>query len=215
MTQTEKPQTIAGKKQQGIVGKSKNPKIEESKKMTVQQKEKIEKIEKKPEEKEIRKEEKKKSLVKKVKKEEVSVNIKNAHISAKKSFAICHFIKGKTIEKALNDLQKVLDKKIAIPMKGEIPHKKSVKGVASGGGRYPQKTTEEFIRMIKSLQANANNHDVEEPIIVEAIANFGSKVVGRFGIWERKRAHIKIIARSKLKNKEEKKKNGRKKNSSI
>lgn len=184
-------------------------KSEELKKALPKQKEKIDEDKKETNEKSEKKE-KKKPEVKKVIKEEVSINAQNVHISSKKSFAICKFIKGKTIEKAIEDLEKVLDKKIAVPMKGEIPHKKSVKGVASGSGRYPQNATKEFIVLLKSLQGNANNHDVDEPVIVEAVANFGDRPLGRFGRWQRKRTHIKIKARSKKKksvnkNKEEKK----------
>jgi len=198
MTQTEKPQTIAGKKQQGIVEKSKKQKIEEPKKMSPEQEKKAEDIEEKQEETKP-KEEKKKPVAKKIKKEEVVVNGKNLHISSKKAFAICRFIRGKTIEKAIDDLQNVLDKKIAVPMKGEIPHKKSVKGIASGAGRYPQIATQEVMRLLKSLKGNANNHEVEEPVIVEAIANFGDRPLGRFGRWQRKRTHIVIKAKSKMK----------------
>jgi ribosomal protein L22 len=200
MVQTEKPQTIAGKKQQGISKKQKKKEDITTKIKNPQTKEK-ENIEKQTEEKQ----EEKKKIIKKVKKEEVSVNGENLHISSKKAFAICKFIKGKTIEKALNDLQNVLDKKIAVPMKGEIPHKKSVKGIASGGGRYPLVATKEFMRLLKNLQGNANNNEVEEPIIVEAIANFGDRPLGRFGRWQRKRTHVTIKARNKFEHKKKKK----------
>ncbi len=210
MPNTEKPTTIAAKKQQGIV---KTPKIKSNQAKTLEPKNSvIKKNEKSPEEdkKEKRedkkiekKKESKKQVIKKIKKEEVVVNAKNLHISTKKSAAICKFLKGKKIETAIEQLEEVLKLKRAIPMKGEIPHKKG----RIMSGRYPQNAVKEFLVLLKSLQGNANNHDVEEPVIVEAIANIGERPLGRFGRWKRKRTHIRIVAREKkmIKNKERKK----------
>ena len=79
-------------------------------------------------------------------------------------------------------------------------------------GRFPKNASEHFITLLKSLLANANNHDVEEPIITECIANFASRPFGRFGKVKRKRTHVKILAKEKkLINKKKKTKNGRKK----
>jgi len=150
-----------------------------------------------------------------VKKSEAVVNATNLQISAKYSIAICKFIKNKKIEKAIDDLEQVLMHKKAIPMKGEIPHRKG-KGIMSG--RYPKKASENFIKLLKNLQANANNHEVNNPIITEAISNQASRPFGRFGRVKRKRTHVKIVARekkliSKNKKPKEKKKHGRKKHS--
>ncbi|MFH1431505.1 MAG: uL22 family ribosomal protein [Nanoarchaeota archaeon] len=113
-------------------------------------------------------------------------------ISTKDSIAICKFIKKKKIEKAINDLEQVLIHKQAIPMKGEIPHRKG-RGMMSG--RYSKKAAESFIRLLKSLKANAQ--ELNEPVIAEAIANIASRPYGRFGNIRRKRTHIKIVAKEK------------------
>lgn len=144
-----------------------------------------------------------KKLQPKVKKEEVFVNSQNIHISTKYACAICKFIKGKSIENARSELEEVAVKRKAIPMRGEIPHRKG----KIMSGRFPVNASKEFIVLLKSLQGNANNHEVEEPVIVEAIANIGDRPRGRFGRWQRKRTHVKIIARSK----KDKKKFGKKK----
>jgi ribosomal protein L22 len=125
----------------------------------------------------------------KVKKDEAIVNGISLPISTKTSAAICKFIKGKTIEKAIADLEEVLNFKRVIPMTGEIPHKKG-KGIMSG--RYPLKAIGYFIRMLKNLNANAIVNGIEEGIIVEAIPNRASLPYGRFGSIRRKRTHIKI-----------------------
>lgn len=152
---------------------------------------------------EVKKEdkEKKKPLTKKEKakpkKTFAVVNALNLPLSTKQSGAICKFIKNKRINDAISDLQQVIMHKKAVPMKGEIAHKKAVKGIASGSGKYPKKATEHFIRLLRTLAANANVNGLEEPIIKEAVADIGSRPYGRFGSIRRKRSHIKIVARER------------------
>lgn len=139
----------------------------------------------------------------KIKKSEVIVNGRNLPISTKYSSAICRFIKKKKIGDAIADLEQVLVNKKAVPMKGEIPHRKG-KGIMSG--RYPKKASKYFVKLLKSLQANANANELDNPLIVEAVANIGSRPYGRFGRIRRKRTHVKIKAKEKKLTKEDKKK---------
>ncbi|MDP3758590.1 MAG: uL22 family ribosomal protein [Candidatus Daviesbacteria bacterium] len=134
---------------------------------------------------------------KKIKKNEAVVNIQNAPVSTKYSMGICKFIKNKKIEKAINDLEQVLVYKKAIPMRGEVGHKKSAGHFASGSGKYPQDATKYFIKLLKSLSSNASVNGLENPIIVEAFANIGQKPRARFGRWKRKRTHLRLVARDK------------------
>ncbi|HED06054.1 MAG TPA: hypothetical protein ENI61_05155 [Ignavibacteria bacterium] len=129
----------------------------------------------------------------KIKKTKAVVNSFNLPISTKHSKAVCKFIKGKKIEKAIDDLEKVIVQKKPVPMKGEIPHQK---GIMSG--RYPKKTAQYFIKLLKNLSANANLHEIENPLIKDAIANIGSRPYGKFGRVRRKRTHIKITAIKKV-----------------
>lgn len=194
MANTEKPQTIAQKKQEGVVQK-KVEKLEQTD--MIQQKEE-KKVDEKVDNKETKveeKKEKKKQPAKKIKKDEVAVNVTGAHVSTKYAIAICEFVRRKRIEDAIADLENVLVKKMHIPMRGEYAHKRGAGKVASGAGKYPQDATKQFIILLKSLLSNAHNHDVEEPVIVEAIANFGNRPMGRFGRWQRKRTNIKLVAR--------------------
>jgi len=89
-------------------------------------------------------------------------------------------------------LEQVKLKKKAVPMKGEIPHRHG-KGIMSG--RFPERAAEEFVSALKSANANATANGIDEPVIVEAIANIGNRPYARYGI-RRKRTHLKI----KLKN---------------
>ncbi len=165
--------------------------------------EKIEKIEeKKSEESKTDKKETKK-VSKKIKKEEVCVNAKSVPVSTKYAIGICKFVKRKRIGDAIRDLEQVVLLKKPVPMKGEYAHKKG-KGIS--GGKYPQSAAKHFIVLLKSLAGNANNHEIIEPIIIEARANWAPSPRGRFGRVRRKRSHITLKAIEMKTNKTEKKK---------
>ena len=134
----------------------------------------------------------------KPKKTEAVVNAYNIPISTKYSMAICRFIKNKKIQDAIADLEQVIKLKKIVPMKGEIPHRKG-RGMMSG--RFPKVASENFIKILKSLSANAVYNNLEDPIIVEAIANTGVRPYGRFGEVRKKRTHIKIVAENKISDK--------------
>ena len=213
MVNTEKPQTKAAKKNEGIVENSKInkkqevPKVETKKEVKIEEKNKAV-TENKPEEKketdsnkkvEEKKEAPKAKPVKKTKKQEVEVNARSVRISTKYSVAICKFLRGKRIEDAIKDLEDVMQFKKAVPMKGEIPHRRG----KIMSGRFPKRAAKEFIVLLKSLSGNANNHEMNDPVIFEAMSNKASRPYGRFGRWQRKRTHITIKAREKkIKSKE-------------
>lgn len=168
--------------------------------------EKSEKIQEKKETKENKKQEKPK-----IKRDNAIIRAKDLPLSTKKSSAFCKFIKNKEIGKAIADLEDVLKHKKAVPSKGEIPHKKGM-----AGGIYSDKTAEYFLKLVKSLQANAVVNNLENPVISEAFANIASRPFSKFGRVRKKRSHITIKAKEKLSIKKEKEnKNGRKKNGSV
>ena len=162
--------------------------------------EKVEEQEKKAEgnveKKEIEGTEEKKEVKKHVhekpKKTEAVVIAENLPISKKDSSAISKFIRGKRIEDAIKDLEDVLKFKRAVPMRGEIPHRRG-KGMMSG--RYPKKASENFIKLLKSLNANSIYNGLADPVVVEAFANIGVRPYGKFGAVRKKRTHIKIVAK--------------------
>lgn len=138
-----------------------------------------------------------------VKKTTTHVKGTSLPISTKYAVFLCKFIKHKGIEKAIADLEQVLVFKKSVPMKGEIPHRK---GPGMSSGRFPKKATEYFIMLLKSLLANANANDIDEPIIKEAMANMASRPLGRFGSIKRKRTHVQISVVEKKTQKKSKKK---------
>ncbi len=153
----------------------------------------------------VKKETSEKTTEKKVKKVEVKKEIApkteavvrefGAPVSTKTAADLCRFVKYKPIAQSLKELAEVLDHKRAIPMRGEIPHRK---GRMAGGG-YPLEATKLFIKMLKALSANASVNGITEPRVTEAIANIAYRPYGRFGSVRRKRTHITLTAQSKRK----------------
>ena len=135
-----------------------------------------------------------------VKKEKAIINVKSIPISTVQAKYICKFIKNKKIEEAIADLEEVLKKRKAIPMAGEVAHRKG----KIMSGKFPLVSTNHFIKLLKTLQANSNVNGLDDPLIAEAMANIASRPYGRFGRIRRKRTHIKIIAKDKQAKKEEK-----------
>lgn len=139
----------------------------------------------------------KKQTKPKVKKEEAIVRGMSVPISTLHSIAICRFIKGKKIEDAIEYLEQTVRGKKAIPMKGEIPHRHGYIGnKRMMSGRFPKNASQEIIKLLKSLNSNANMHDIPNPIISEASASIASRPYGRFGSIKHKRTHVTIRAKS-------------------
>ena len=191
---TEKPTGKAESKKMAPIENSKKTAVENA---PVKKEEKKIEEKKEVETKETKKKEKKKIEVKKVKKESVKVVVNGVPASTKVSVAICKFIKYKPIDVAIKELESVTLLKKAVPMKGEIPHRKG----KIMSGRFPVRASKEFIVLLKSLQGNAINHDVENPIISEAIANKGTTTYAKGGRARKKRTNLKIVATAKKENK--------------
>lgn len=78
---------------------------------------------------------------------------RNLQISTKQSIEICNFIRGKSVKKAKEMLQKVSEKKMAVPFKRfnmDMGHKTGI-----GPGRYPHNASLEILYVIEQAEANA------------------------------------------------------------
>ncbi|MBI2124558.1 50S ribosomal protein L22 [Candidatus Pacearchaeota archaeon] len=154
---------------------------------------------------EIKKEEAAKDAGKKPRKEEATAYGKDAGISTKHSMAICRAIKNRTADNAVQLLEQVARMKKAIAFKGEIPHRKHAQGSGMMSGRYPVKASLYFIKLIKSLKANAENVgiDAETAKISVASANRANRPHKRGGSMKFKRTHILLkMKNADVKNKE-------------
>ncbi len=120
-------------------------------------------------------------------------------ISTKFSIEICNFIRNKTTSEAKEILQKVIEKKQAIPFKifkRELSHKRKI-----GPGRYPKKTAIEVIKLLESVEANAQFKGMNTSAlhITHINAHLASRP-WRYGRQRRrkaKRTHIEIIVEEK------------------
>ncbi len=154
--------------------------------------------EKKEEEKETKKEEKKDEKKEKgkpkIKKEKAIVNGLNLGISKKHSMAICNFIRGKNPEDMIPILERVVKLKVAIPMKGEIPHRKG----KMMSGRYPVNASKVFIGLLKTLNGNCSVNGIDNPVITLAVPNDASRPFKRGGSMRFKRTNVYLEAREKV-----------------
>ena len=130
----------------------------EEKPKPIVKKEEAKTEEKKPADAPEKKEEKKPVAKEEVKKKEEAIaKGRDLNISTKHSIAICRFICGKEIDKAMGQIIEVILKKRAIPMKGEIPHRKGMES-----GRYPVKAAKVFVKL---LIVNSNIFKLSKKII--------------------------------------------------
>ena len=161
------------------------------------------KVEQKQEVKTEEKKEKKSQPAKIVKKEDAIARGLSLHTSKKHCMYICSFIKNKTVDQAILDLEDVIMFKKVVPFKGEIPHRSAL-GVMSG--RYPVKASGQIITILKGLRGNilANGMDVEKTKIYWASASWASRPAKRGGM-RFKRTHV-IFKAKEFQPKEEKKK---------
>jgi ribosomal protein L22 len=120
---------------------------------------------------------------------ETVVNGRDIPISKLEAMAICNFIRGKDVDKAIAQLEEVTKLKRAIPMRGEIPHRKG----NMMSGRYPIKASGEIIKLLKSLRSNAIANQIEfEKYAIFCKANKASRPFQRFGRTRYKRTHVTL-----------------------
>jgi large subunit ribosomal protein L22 len=127
-------------------------------------------------------------------------------ISTKKTVEICNALKGKTVEKAKRYLERVTELKQAVPMKRfkrDTGHKP---GMAAG--RYPIKTAEGVLTILKSAESNAQNKGLstKDMVIVHMCAHTASKPwhYGRKSRQKMKRTNLEIVLAEQKSEKTEK-----------
>lgn len=127
-------------------------------------------------------------------------------ISFKQSVEVCNFIKNKNINDVKKILQNVIKKETAIPFRiynWDLGHKKKI-----GPGRYPEKASRTFIKLIEAVEANAQFKGLNTSNLV--IAHVSAHKAGKawhFGRKSRrrmKRTNIEIIVEEKTKEPQDK-----------
>ena len=124
---------------------------------------------------------------------------KSLPISFKQSVEICRFIKNRNTDDIKRILQSVMKKKTAIPFtkyNSDLAHKRKV-----GPGRYPEKASIEFIKLIESAESNAQfkGLNTSNLIIAHVSAHKASKVwhSGRKSRRKMKRTNVEIVVEEK------------------
>ncbi len=138
-----------------------------------------------------------------------TVNGKDLPISTKHAIEICNFIRGKNLLLSKDFLGKVLEKKKAVPFRRfnrDMGHRPG----SVGPGRYPQKASSIILKLLESLEVNAQNKglDTASLYLKTVVPNKGSNV-WHYGRQRRRRmklTHIFMLAEEKAEKKEEKKK---------
>jgi large subunit ribosomal protein L22 len=120
----------------------------------------------------------KNTSTKPTKKDEAVANGQNLRASRKQSTYICTFIKNKSVDKAISDLELVIQHKKAVPCKGETPHRKGMQS-----GRYPEKAAALFIKLLKGLKGSiiTNGMELDNARITFASASGASRPARRGG----------------------------------
>jgi len=123
---------------------------------------------------------------------------KNLPISFKKSVEVARFIKYLPIHLAKKYLQEVIELKRPVPFrryKRDVPHRRELQGYPVG--RYPVKVCKYFLKLLNSLEKNAQflGLDTSRLFIIHASAHKGPKILGRIRTRtvERKNTHVLLI----------------------
>jgi len=124
----------------------------------------------------------------------------NLPISRKNSVHVARVIKYLPLNKAKKYLEDVITKRRSIPFFRycrDIPHRKDLNGPIKFG-RYPEKVAKYFLRLLNSLEKNAQylGLNTNKLIIIHAAVHKGTTVWGRIRMRtvRRKRTHVEIVA---------------------
>lgn len=116
-------------------------------------------------------------------------------ISIKFSVEVCSFIRNKSTSEAKEILQKVIEGRQAVPFKRfkkDLSHKRKI-----GPGRYPQKIAKEVIKLLESVEANAQfkGMNTSDLCITHIAAHSASRPwhSGRQRRRKTKRTNVEII----------------------
>lgn len=123
---------------------------------------------------------------------------RNLPLSHKVCYEIAKFIKNKKVGDILKTLERVSEKKTAIPYRRynrDVAHKPG----KIAGARYPIKTSKAIINLLKNLQGAARSKglDIQKLQVIHAAAHKGPKRhrYGRKRGQERKNTHFELVAK--------------------
>nr|AJS11953.1 50S ribosomal protein L22P [uncultured archaeon] len=121
---------------------------------------------------------------------------KDLPISPKVSIEICNYLRGKEIDAAIATLERVKEKRQAIPYKRFANGAGHKPGKGMAAGRYPVKASGEFLKILRNAKANAANAGLSGTLIITHIAAQRANEPFRAYAKERitfKRAHLEVV----------------------
>ncbi|KAF5084478.1 Ribosomal protein L22p/L17e [anaerobic digester metagenome] len=131
--------------------------------------------------------------------------VNEAPISPKHAIEIASFIRGMKLDDAAEYLQSVVALQKPIPFKRfnrDVPHRKGL--VGWDAGRYPQKASRVYLRLLNNVRKNAeyNGLEGEQLRIVHVSANRGirrrsfmPRAMGRATPKDRQTVNIELVVR--------------------
>ncbi|MFB6244869.1 MAG: 50S ribosomal protein L22 [Candidatus Nanohaloarchaea archaeon] len=124
---------------------------------------------------------------------------KNLRVSWKHCTEIGRFLKDDSIEKAINKMERVMDKELAVPATKFDSNAGHVSG--QGKGRYPVNAAEEVVKLLRQAEANAEHQGLNTNAleVQEFITNQGPEMrtPKRHRGRTIKSAHVKIVVGEK------------------
>jgi len=124
---------------------------------------------------------------------------KNLRVSWKDCTEIGRFIKGDEVEKAKNKLERVIEKKLPVPMTkfdSGAGHKSG-----KGPGKYPVKASEKMLELVEQAESNAENEGLNRNAlkIENVVTNQGPSIrtPKRHRGREIKSSHVKLVVEQK------------------
>jgi large subunit ribosomal protein L22 len=110
----------------------------------------------------------------------VRARIRDKDISHKQSREVAVAIKGMSLEKSREFLERVLSREIAVPYRryyNEVAHRSNIRD-GFFAGRFPKKVTKEFLRLLDNLESNAEykGMDLDRLKIVSAVVHKARKL---------------------------------------
>ena len=138
----------------------------------------------------------------------VRAAIRDKSISHKHSREIAIAINNKSIEKAREFLEDVLIRKIAVPYRrynNEVAHRSNIQD-GFCAGRYPHKSTSEFLKLLDNLESNAEykGMDLDRLKIISVVVHKGTKLkrftpraMGRATMIRKRTSHIEVVLKER------------------
>ncbi|MEM4311442.1 MAG: 50S ribosomal protein L22 [Nitrososphaerales archaeon] len=135
----------------------------------------------------------------------VKASLREIDVSPKAIREICYMIRGLSLDKAREILERVKKKESPVPFKRykkKVPHRKGL--VDFYAGKYPVKAAKYMLELLDNLEANAEHKgfDLEKLVIIHACSHRGRKVknyfpraFGRASPDFNTLTHVELIAR--------------------